>query len=70
MVRKLRDPQTRFWGAIILFFITILAGLHSIIFVAQSLYDKILIGISWGAISLTAVDIIATTDVRKEEEKK
>ena len=66
-MKFLKNPSNRFYGAVVLFFISLIAGLHSIIFVAHTPYEKILIGISWGAISLTCLDIVATTDVRKEK---
>jgi hypothetical protein len=53
-----------------LFILSVLGGIHSVLFVAHAPYEKILIGISWGALVLTAIDIIATTDVRKENDKK
>ncbi len=67
MIKYLKNPRVRFWGAVGLFVISILAGIHSVLFIAHDPYEKILIGISWGAITLTALDIMATTDVRKEQ---
>lgn len=69
-MRHIKDPKVRFWAAVALFFISILAGIHSVVFIAPGTYEKILIGISWGAITLTALDIICTADVRVNEDKK
>lgn len=67
LLHRIQSPKIRFYGAVGLFCLTILAGLHSVLFVAHTGYEKILIGISWGALTLTAIDIMATTDVRKEK---
>jgi hypothetical protein len=64
-----KNPKVRFYGAVVLFFASILGGIHSVVFVAKTPYDRILIGISWLAITITAVDVMATTDVRKEQDK-
>jgi hypothetical protein len=60
----IKNPKVRFYGAIVLLVISILAGIHSVLFIADSSYERILIGISWGAITLTALDIVATTDIK------
>lgn len=43
-------------------------GLYSSIVIAQTFYERVLMGISWYAVSLTAADVAATTDVRTKEE--
>jgi hypothetical protein len=39
----------------------------SVVLFAHTGYERILMGISWYAISVTAVDVLATTDVREKE---
>lgn len=65
---SIKDPKTRFYGAIVLLCISILAGIHSVLFIAKDPYERILIGISWFAITITALDIVATTDIKANKE--
>jgi len=60
----IRNPKFRFYGAVVLFVLSILAGIHSVLFIAHDSYERILIGISWAAVTITAVDIMATTDIK------
>lgn len=62
-------PETRLTAAGYLFWITTLLGALTTIFIADSPYERILMGISWGAITITCVDIVMTADVRDEEDK-
>lgn len=62
------DPERRLLVAVYLFWFSIAGGIYSCIWVATNSYEKILMGISWGAITLTALDVIVTSDVRAEQE--
>lgn len=62
------DPERRLIVSVYLFWASIVGGIYSCVWVATSAYEKILMGISWGAITLTAIDVIVTSDVRAEQE--
>lgn len=66
----IRNPKFRFWGAVFLFFTSIILGTYCTLFIAKDPFEKVLMAISWGAITITALDLMATTDVRKENEKQ
>jgi hypothetical protein len=66
LLRRL-DPESRLLVAVYLFWSSILGGVYSCIWVASTAYEKILMGISWGAITITAVDVVVTSDVRAEQ---
>lgn len=65
LIQKL-TPQQRLIIAAYSFWFSILAGTFCTIFVARSWFERILMLISWGAITYTAWDIIMTADVREE----
>lgn len=70
-MKALKNPHYRVRGAWLLFILSVIGGVYSTVWVAQESYERILMGISWGAIAITAIDVVATTDVRannKEEE--
>lgn len=69
-IRALRrvDPEARLRWAARLFWLTLAAGTYCTFWVATNPYESILMAISWGAITITCVDIIATSDVRSVEE--
>ncbi len=67
LANRLKSPRIRFWGSVILFIVSIIGGLYSVIVLAHDSYEKVLMAISWGAITITAMDLMATTDVRKEQ---
>jgi len=69
LVKIIRDPKLRFKGAVVLFFISVAGGIISTVWIAKDPYERVLMAISWGAITITALDLIATTDVRKENDK-
>lgn len=57
-------PKYRVVGAWALFVLSVIGGIYSTIFVAGDSYERILMAISWGAITITALDVVATADVR------
>lgn len=67
----MRNPAVRVRAAWVLFALSVIAGIGSTVLLAKDPYERVLMGISWGAIAITALDVVATTDVRaKEEEEK
>lgn len=68
-MKNLRNPKFRFWGAVVLFVLSIVAGIYCTVAIAKDPFEKVLMAISWGAITLTALDLMATTDVRKETDE-
>lgn len=65
-LRKI-DPEIRLRWAANLFWATVFLGLISTIFLCKTGFERVLMVISWGAITITCVDIVATTDVRDNE---
>jgi hypothetical protein len=63
------SPIKRLEWAAGIFWWTVLLGLLSTIFLCHDWFQRILMIISWGAITITAVDIICTSDVRSKEEE-
>lgn len=61
-------PENRVKAAWVLLVLTAIGGVYSVIWVAQTSYEMILMAISWGAITITCLDIVATTDVRANED--
>lgn len=51
-----------FWGSVVL-------GILSVAFLCNTGFERVLMAISWGAITITCVDIVCTTDVRAKEEE-
>lgn len=62
------EPEKRLRVAAWLFWLSILAGAYSVLFLAQGGYEQVLMGISWGAITITCVDVVLTADVRDNDE--
>lgn len=60
------SPERRLHIAAWLFWLSILLGILSTLYIAKDAFERILMAISWAAITLTAVDIILTADVRDE----
>lgn len=60
-------PDTRLICAAYLFWISIILGVFCTIWVAKDAFEKILMAISWLAVTFTALDIILTADVRDNE---
>lgn len=61
------EPETRLHIASYLFWISIVLGAISTAFIAKGGFEKILMAISWGAITITCVDVILMADVRDNE---
>lgn len=61
------SPEARLHAASYLFWATIILGSYCTAFVASGGFQKILMAISWGAITVTCVDVILTADVRDNE---
>jgi hypothetical protein len=64
---KKTRPELRLLWAARLFWICNVLGILSVIFLCKTGFERVLMAISWGAITITCVDIVATTDVRDEE---
>lgn len=62
-------PETRLKVAAYLFWATLALGTFCTAFVAKGGFEKILMAISWAAVSITAVDVILTADVRENEDQ-
>lgn len=63
---KRTPPSTRLLIAAWLFWGSVLGGILSTILFANGFFERIVMAISWGAITITAVDIIQSSDVRDE----
>lgn len=50
-------------------FASVVGGVYCTVWVAQSPYERVLMGISWYAIFITAVTYHQATDVRVEQDK-
>jgi hypothetical protein len=61
------EPDVRLLMAARLFWASIILGILSVLFICSSSFERVLMAISWGAITVTCVDIVATTDVRDNE---
>ena len=61
------DPADRLLWAARLFWVTIFLGVLSVLFLCNTGFERVLMAISWGAITVTCIDIVATTDVRDNE---
>lgn len=68
LLRKL-DPEQRLIVAAYLFWGSLLGGIYSTMFVASNPYERILMAISWGAITITCVDVVVSADIRAEVEE-
>lgn len=65
-LRRLRDPKVRVRGALILLILATVAWPVTQLTVARS-EPPFVLGLSWFAIVLTALDIVLTADVREEQ---
>lgn len=63
---KRADPAKRLLWAVWLLWASLFLGVLSTIFLCDTGFERVLMAISWGAITITCVDIVATTDVRDE----
>lgn len=59
-------PRKRLIVAAWLLWISILGGIVCTILFAKEPFEKIVMAISWGAITITCVDVIVSSDVRDE----
>lgn len=71
---NLKNPKTRVKAAWALFYLSLIAMIINVVlFLAHIINEADLILVtlilSWLAITLTAIDILVTTDVRKEQDK-
>lgn len=64
-MNAVRDPRIRFHGAVVLLVASIVGWPLSALTFARA-EPQFILGLSWLAITLTALDIMATTDVRKQ----
>lgn len=67
LLKLIKNPEYRFRAAVAMFFISLIAGTYCTIALCHTGFERVLMAISWGAITITAVDLMATTDVRKEQ---
>lgn len=61
-------PQVRKNLAAIHFWVSLVAGIICTIFIAKDPFEKVLMGISFYAITITAWDVWQTSDVRTQQE--
>lgn len=69
LLRKL-DPEQRLVVAAYLFWFSIVGGVYSTVEIATKSYEQILMAISWGAITITCIDVIVGADIRAEQDEK
>ncbi len=60
--------ETRLHVAAYLYWISIILGVYSTLYIANGGFEKILMAISWLAVTLTCVDVILTADVRDNDD--
>lgn len=60
------DPQVRVEWAARNFWLSIVFGTLATTFIARTGFERVLMAISWLAITYTCVDIIVGTDIRAE----
>lgn len=68
-IRWLRriEPEKRLEWAASMFWWTVVLGILSVVLLCHTWFERILMIISWGAITITCVDIVCTSDVRANE---
>lgn len=64
------SPEKRLHVSAYLFWISVIGGIYSVIWIASGSYEQILMGISWGAITITCIDVIVSADIRAEQESE
>lgn len=67
MTQWLRDPHHRVHGAIGLLVLSLIGWPLTALTIAKD-EPFVVLSLSWLAITFTAIDIIATTDVRREQD--
>jgi hypothetical protein len=60
------DPEERLLWAARLFWFSIVGGIVSTVFFAEGGFQRIVMAISWVAITVTCTDVTLTADVRDE----
>lgn len=67
MTGRLRDPHLRIRLALVLLALSVVGWPVSALTVASD-EPQFVLGLSWLAIILTCIDVVSTTDVRREQE--
>lgn len=67
MIEWLREPRLRIWAAFVLLVVSLVGWPISALTVARH-EPQFVLGLSWLAITITALDVLATTDVRRQQE--
>lgn len=62
------SPETRLHVASYLFWLSLLGGIVSTAVFATGGFERVVMAISWLAITISCVDVILTADVRDNEE--
>lgn len=67
-IRLLRSvaPEKRLIVSAYIFWISILLGTACTIWVARGGFEKILMAISWLAVTITALDVVLTAEIKDE----
>jgi hypothetical protein len=60
-------PRLRRQAAAAHVIVALLGGIWATVALAHEPYERVLMGISWYSILITAVDVLQTTDVRVEQ---
>lgn len=63
----IKNPKTRVYAAFILLILSLIGWPLSAVTWAKD-EPQFILGLSWMAISLTALDILSSADIRKEQE--
>lgn len=61
------EPRKRLEWACNLLWLSLAGGAFSTAVICHTFFERVLMAISWGAITITCVDVIQTSDVRDEE---
>lgn len=64
------NPRTRVKGSWVLLVVSIVAGVYCTIAISRDAFERVLMAISWFAITITALDVLATTDTRAKQEEE
>lgn len=67
-MKFINNPKYRVYGATVLFFLSVIGWPLSAFTFAKD-EPPFILGLSWMAITLTALDILSTADVRAQEDK-
>lgn len=71
LIRLLRkfSPEVRLLWASRIFIWSIVLGTVCTVFISKTAFERILMAISWGAITITALDVVLTADVRDSQDE-